>query len=257
MTAAVHRPPLPCGLLVSVRSAAEARAAVLGGADIIDVKEPLAGPLGRATPVVAAEIGRVVGGRVAWTLACGEWHDGVATIRNHLETLRDLLGDLPPPVAIKAGLAGLAGRPWRQLLTAFAAEPWMTVAVAYADWERAAAPAVEDVIEAAAAAGCGGLLVDTWDKTGPGLVACRSRSVIAGWVSRARAGGIQVALAGRIAAAHLAEVLGFSPDIVGLRTAVCAGGRLGDVDEQLVRQAGRLVAVRQVVVSAGYSGEHS
>jgi uncharacterized protein (UPF0264 family) len=257
MTAAVYRPPLPCGLLVSVRSPAEARAAVLGGAAIVDVKEPLAGPLGRAAPVVAAEIGRVVGDSAAWTLACGEWNDGVETIRDHLATLRGLLGELPPPVAIKAGLAGLAGRPWRQALTAFAAEPWTTVAVVYADWERAAAPAAEDVIDAAAAAGCGGVLVDTWDKSGPGLLGCRSGSAIAGWVSRARAGGMQVALAGRIAAAELPAVLGIGPDIVGLRTAVCAGGRLGHVDEKLVRQVGRLVEGRQVEIPVGPPGEHS
>ena len=35
-------------LLVSVRSALEAEAALQGGADIIDVKEPMNGPLGRS-----------------------------------------------------------------------------------------------------------------------------------------------------------------------------------------------------------------
>ena len=35
-------------LLVSVRSADEARAALAGGADLIDVKEPAHGPLGAA-----------------------------------------------------------------------------------------------------------------------------------------------------------------------------------------------------------------
>ena len=40
--------PAP-GLLVSVRSAAEAATALAGGADLIDVKEPSRGPLGRPT----------------------------------------------------------------------------------------------------------------------------------------------------------------------------------------------------------------
>ena len=45
-------------LLVSVRSAAEAEAALLGGADVIDVKEPDRGPLGRADDAVIAAVVR-------------------------------------------------------------------------------------------------------------------------------------------------------------------------------------------------------
>ena len=50
------------GLLVSVRSADEADAALAGGADLIDCKEPARGPLGVAEPeVVAAILDRVAG----------------------------------------------------------------------------------------------------------------------------------------------------------------------------------------------------
>ncbi|MGH8059229.1 MAG: (5-formylfuran-3-yl)methyl phosphate synthase, partial [Candidatus Entotheonellia bacterium] len=44
-------PSLP-RLLASVRDAAEARAALQGGADVLDAKEPSAGPLGACTPAV-------------------------------------------------------------------------------------------------------------------------------------------------------------------------------------------------------------
>src|SRR5256885_16611977 len=48
------------GLLVSVRSAGEAEAAIAGGADLIDVKEPAYGSLGRAKDeTIAAGGGRV------------------------------------------------------------------------------------------------------------------------------------------------------------------------------------------------------
>jgi uncharacterized protein (UPF0264 family) len=43
-------------LLVSVRSAVEARAARAGGCDLIDAKEPSRGPLGAVTPDVLAEV---------------------------------------------------------------------------------------------------------------------------------------------------------------------------------------------------------
>lgn len=242
LSPAARRPPLPSGLLVSVRSPAEARAAVRGGAAIVDVKEPGAGPLGRAEPEVVAEIASAIGGQAVWTLACGEWRDGVDVIGRHLETLRGLLADrVPPPLAIKAGLAGMAGRDWWPLLTSFAAAPWATVAVAYADWTRAESPEPCEVIAAAAAAGCGAVLVDTFDKSGPGLLSACSPRMIGDWVRRAHAAELPLALAGRITAAELPAVRGFGSDIVGLRTAVCVGGRLGAVDEHLVRQAGRLL----------------
>ena len=46
-------------LLVSVSSAVETSAALLGGADIIDAKDPLSGPLGAVTPAVFRDIASV------------------------------------------------------------------------------------------------------------------------------------------------------------------------------------------------------
>src|SRR5215471_6563482 len=62
-------------LLVSVRSAEEAKSALSGGADIIDVKEPNRGPLGLADPNVINEIVKEVGNRVPLSVALGEWHE--------------------------------------------------------------------------------------------------------------------------------------------------------------------------------------
>jgi len=59
------------GLLVSVRTAAEATEALAGGASIIDVKEPRAGPLGAASPSVIGAIAREVRRQRPWTIACG------------------------------------------------------------------------------------------------------------------------------------------------------------------------------------------
>ncbi len=59
-------------LLVSVRSAEEARAAVRGGAAIIDVKEPARGPLGRADAVVWSQVRAVVPAAIPVSIALGE-----------------------------------------------------------------------------------------------------------------------------------------------------------------------------------------
>ena len=48
----------PPKLLVSVRTIEEARAALAGGADIIDIKEPTRGSLGRADEAVLTSIAR-------------------------------------------------------------------------------------------------------------------------------------------------------------------------------------------------------
>src|SRR4051812_42317194 len=63
------------GLLVSVRSPEEALAALTGGADVIDVKEPDRGSLGAADPGTITDIARAVNGRAPVTAAVGELVD--------------------------------------------------------------------------------------------------------------------------------------------------------------------------------------
>src|SRR5437870_6982957 len=66
--------PTP-GLLVSVRSASEAEAALAGGAHLIDVKEPGRGPLGRADDATIAAVVQRVAGRRPVSVALGELHE--------------------------------------------------------------------------------------------------------------------------------------------------------------------------------------
>ena len=65
----------PRGLLVSVRSASEGVVAVLGGASVVDVKEPDRGPLGRADASVWRETRRVVPPAIPVSVALGEIAD--------------------------------------------------------------------------------------------------------------------------------------------------------------------------------------
>lgn len=251
------------GLLVSVRNAAEAAAALAGGAAIVDVKEPAHGPLGAADPPVVAAIAAAVGTRTAWTMACGELREGAAGIASHLERVRAVLRDAPaavPPAAVKAGLAGLAAGSWRSAVR----ELWTAlppgvdrVAVAYADWRVAAAPPPEEVVSLAASAGAAVLLVDTFDKSAGGLLEWCPPSRLAELIDAARSAGLQVAVAGRITMAEIPMISALGPDVVALRSAVCSNdgggsGRLGTVREDLVRRACRLVnAVARAGASPG------
>jgi uncharacterized protein (UPF0264 family) len=62
-------------LLVSVRSAIEAREAVAGGAAIIDIKEPRHGSLGRASAQIWNEVLGVVPSGSCVSLALGELNE--------------------------------------------------------------------------------------------------------------------------------------------------------------------------------------
>ena len=59
-------------LLVSVRSVAEAESALLGGAGLIDMKEPSRGSLGRIGPEIMQDIVDFVAGRATLSAAMGE-----------------------------------------------------------------------------------------------------------------------------------------------------------------------------------------
>lgn len=233
------------GLLVSVRNAAEAVEAVAGGAAIVDVKEPTRGPLGQAGPDAVVEIAAAIDDAVPWTLACGELHAGADSVVEFLHRVRDRLPrGSAGPAACKAGPAALGIDEWRRCYAAVRAavprgiEP---VAVAYADWRRAAAPAPDEIIAAAAAEGAETLLLDTFDKSGPGLLGSDTGPALGAWFDQARACGLTVAVAGRLTLAEIGSVAGLGPDVVAVRSAVCVGGRLGTVVCPLVAEAVRAV----------------
>src|SRR5262249_6741022 len=108
------------------------------------------------------------------------------------------------------------------------------IAVAYADWERASAPAPDAILDAAIAAGdCVGVLVDTWDKL-------RAGAVDLAWLPffiRAREAGLLTALAGRLDADAIARLAPLRPDIVAVRGAACSGGdRDATIDSRRVAE---------------------
>lgn len=234
------------GLLVSVRDAEEAGEALAGGAAIVDVKEPDRGPLGAADPRTTAAVARAVGGRARWTLACGEL--AAAEITGAVVAAEF------PPKAAKAGPAGLDLRSWRRAFAGFAAtlprgvEP---IAVAYADWRRAAAPAPPDIVDAAADLGCRTLLVDTFDKAAAGVMQGDAAARLPEWIERARAAGLAVAIAGRLGITDVGRAAALGADVVAVRSAVCRGGRLGRVDRVLVAAAAAELAAAALANARG------
>jgi uncharacterized protein (UPF0264 family) len=85
------------------------------------------------------------------------------------------------------------------------------------------------------------LLVDTWDKAGPPLLAdAVAGRRVAGWVGRARAAGMRVVLAGSLRAGTVWRAVACGPDLIAVRSAACTGGRLGTVCRKRVARLGKL-----------------
>jgi len=227
-------------LLVSVASVAEARAALSGGADVIDAKDPGRGALGPVALDVLRAIADEVGGRRPLSAALGDATSTIAT-----EDAARAYADAGAHV-VKIGLAGVAD-PSRafELLRAAArgarAGGGRAVAVSYADAGKALPP--HALVAVAAAAGVEGVLLDTTDKAGPALPEMVTGDALARWVRGAHDAGLWAAVAGRLTAATLPCAWRAGADVVGVRSAACDGGRLGSVS------SGRVRALRALLVA--------
>lgn len=223
-------------LLVSVRSAAEAIAALAGGADVIDVKEPHRGALGPADPQVWRDVLSAVAGKVPVSVALGE----LADLSQSSEAWEQISDALIGVRWAKLGLARMAVRDdrrtvWLDALRSLpnSVEP---VAVVYADWQLAAAPRPESVLEAAASNDVSMLLVDTFDKSAGNLLAHWSPAEVQSFAARVRCAGMKMALAGSLNIDDLPQFSDVPCDFIAVRGAACRGGREGTIDEQFTRR---------------------
>jgi len=220
--------------LVSVRSVAEAAAALAGGAALIDVKEPLYGSLGRAEDATIGAICAWVGRRRPVSAALGE------------------LADSPPPLArvkltfAKWGLSRCQELPdWPSQLLRLSKRQRgsQAVAVSYADWRLARAPRPDDVCAFACRHGWRVLLLDTWAKNGATLLDWLSVAEIDRLCQRCRQAGVGVALAGSLGPKEIRRLRAVQPDWFAVRGAVCRRNRRTSVvDASRVRA---LVALMQ------------
>lgn len=218
-------------LLVSVRNASEARAALAGGADIIDAKEPLNGPLGAVSSDVLHTITATVGNTAPVSAALGEICD--ADVVDRAVAARQA-----GVTFVKVGFAGMRRRQRLEddvLTLARAARPPALVLVAYADFDLADAPPPADILTIAAHIKPAGVLLDTYDKDGLGLTSLMHACTLATFVSRAKTSAGFVAIAGKLTLEDIETVHDTDADVIGLRGAACDGGRGGVVTSARVR----------------------
>ncbi len=213
-------------LLVSVRSAAEAKLAAGAGVDLIDVKEPARGSLGAADLATIRAIAAAAPDHLPLSAALGELaeFDLVAELENSASSL--LGGYLPKPVRFaKIGLAGMAGRAdwpmrWQAALKRLPAQV-TPVAVAYADYELSGSPTIDEVWQWGRRLGCGALLIDTYDKRGPGLLGWLGERELVGLRDATKRDGAWLVLAGSLTLETIGRLLPLEPDYVAVRGAAC------------------------------------
>ncbi len=221
-------------LLVSVRDAVEAAVALAGGADIIDAKDPASGALGAVTVDALRAIVAAAGSTRPVTAALGDAIDASATE----DAAREFAAAGVAFVKVEARGLAAAVRGVRATTRGDCG----VVAAMYADGDPDATARFTRVVDAAAAAGASGVLLDTIDKTGPGLLHIVTRARLAACVTAAHARGLFIALAGRLSADDLPVVRETGADIAGVRSAACVGGRTGILSADRVRVCSEFVA---------------
>jgi (5-formylfuran-3-yl)methyl phosphate synthase len=223
-------------LLVSVVSAAEARLALAGGADIIDVKDPREGALGAPAPSVLADVVDAVGSAAPISVALGDMPD-----LPHTAALAARGAALIGADYVKVGLRGVdtldrAVAVMNAVQAAVGRETHV-IAAAYADAAALDPPALApaSLPELVQRTGIAGALVDTCVKDGRGLYGWLSESELAELIARTQAAGASFAVAGQLTREQLCRV---DADIVGVRSAVCRDSdRRGELDPALVAAA--------------------
>lgn len=225
-------------LLVSVRSAPEAAAALRGGADLIDVKEPRHGSLGAAEARVWQEVAQEVEGLVPLSAALGELAKAATNI------CADLASVKPAFQFAKFGFSNCVQHPdwqerWEQLITQLPSTI-VPVAVIYADWKLAGAPEPLDIL-ASALEHSPVVLIDTFTKDGRGLLDFLPLARLEPLVQQIHQSSLKVVLAGSLTRRVIQELLPLHPDYVAVRGAVCAENRRGALQESRVRELTNLL----------------
>jgi uncharacterized protein (UPF0264 family) len=209
-------------LMVSVISPEEVPAAIAGGADILDVKNPAEGSLGAASAHILRDVRAVTLASVQVSAAIGDMPNlpGTASLA--------ALGAASCGVDfVKVGLYGPKSEEEavylleavRQAVEAFPSVK--VIAAGYADARRSGTLEPSLLPGIARKAGIAGCLLDTYIKDGHNLFDFLSPAVLRSLAIEAHTSGLLFALAGALQAEHLQQIHDTGADIVGVRTAAC------------------------------------
>jgi len=216
----------------------EARAALAGGADILDVKNPQEGSLGANFPWAIRAIVDLALGKVPVSATIGDldYKPGTAS-------LAALGAAVSGADYIKAGLLGVKTQEEAEEMLEGIVKAVKdfdsgkkVVAAGYSDYARVNSISPMLLPAAAAKAGADLVMVDTAIKDGRSTFEFMSEQGLLDFISLGHAEGLEVALAGTIGFEHLEMLKRLNPDIIGVRGIVCGGDRRSAIQAELVEK---------------------
>jgi (5-formylfuran-3-yl)methyl phosphate synthase len=237
-------------LLASVLGPEEADTALREGADVLDLKNPREGSLGACTPAVLRAVVRL--------RDAGPRRPRVSAALGDATNLPGTFALAAAGAAacgvdyVKVGLRGLRDESdSRNFLAAVvraareSAPDVCVIAAAYAEAHLLGSIEPEILPRVTRSAGAQGCLIDTARKDGRTLFDHLDAESIARFIADCRDRGLLCGLAGSLGLAQAPLLVELGPDVVGVRGAICEGGRGGRLD------ASRLRSFRAALAGAG------
>lgn len=242
-------------LLISVINENEAKSAVDGGADIVDVKNPLEGALGANFPRVIRRVRQCTPSRIPLSVAIGDAPD-----KPGATSLAALGAAVCGAQYVKVGLYGTKGARQAIFLLKEVCRAVREhdaaikiIAAAYADAHIIGALPAPELPSVAKEAGADGCMIDTAIKGEGMLFSHLDDDELRQFVQSCHKEGLICALAGSLRETDIPRVSEIGPDIVGFRTAVCRVDRIkGVVEPRKVERLKNLIATNRSPLSRPY-----
>lgn len=224
-------------LLVSPINVEEANICKLGGADIIDVKNPKEGSLGANFPWMIKAVKKAAGNvPVSATIGDFNYKPGTAS-------LAALGAAVAGAEYIKVGLYDIQTLEQAlEMLTNIVRsvkdydKNKKVVASGYSDYRRINSISPFELPEVGAQAGVDVVMMDTGVKDGRSTFEFLTEQELMDFVSGAKERGLQTAIAGTIKFKDIPSLKRISPDIIGVRGCVCGGDRNSVIKRELVER---------------------
>lgn len=232
-------------LVISVRTAAEAKRAWQYGADVVDLKEPFRGSMGRPDAAVASQV-RAALPDATLSMAMGELTDALAC-----EFDWQVVAQFQIVKAAPAGCSSLSD--WHDHWHAWSANvPTHVhrVAVAYCDFEEAQSPPPVKLLASSIEQQADGFLLDTYRKEGGRLFDVMSVTRIKDIVRTAHQRGVWLAIAGSLCEQDVPQALLAGPDFIAFRTAACQTNRCSRLSGDKVSALKRAVRVNKLALES-------
>jgi uncharacterized protein (UPF0264 family) len=235
------------GFLASVRNREEAVTVLESGVvDILDLKNPEEGALGALPADTIREIVGVANAGVTVSATLGDLPMQPECIVFAIEHTARQGVDI-----VKAGFFGSDGHDaCIQAIAPLTKTGIRIVAVMFADQtpDFSLLPKMK-------AAGFYGVMLDTADKNGKGLVDYLAEDKLRGFLQSAKALGLITGLAGSLKLEDIPALASLGPDYLGFRGALCDGGRRnGTLQKYRLQNAGNLLReCYNIAANAGWA----